>query len=68
MGFVLPVAVMLVHALRNPEAWVSPGPGQALVNTLVVGGVAAVLTVGAALFLVYGVRMAGGGCRGWCCR
>ncbi len=57
MGFVLPVGVIGSIALRNPEAWVSPGLGRALVNTLVTGGSAAVLTVGAALFLVYGARM-----------
>ncbi|NUB43664.1 iron ABC transporter permease [Fertoebacter nigrum] len=61
MGFLLPVGVMLVHGLRNLDAWVSPGLLRALVNTLVVGGAAAVLTVGAALFLVYGVRLAGRG-------
>jgi iron(III) transport system permease protein len=61
LGFVLPVAVMLDHSLANPEVWVAPGLLSALANTLLVGGVAAGLTVGAALFLVYAVRMAGGG-------
>ena len=61
IGFVLPVGVMLGHSLDNPEVWVAPGLLQALVNTLFVGGVAAVVTVGAALYLVYGVRMAGRG-------
>lgn len=61
IGFVLPVAVMLDLALRNPEAWVSPGLLAALGNTLLVGGLAAGLTVGGALFLVYGVRMMGRG-------
>lgn len=61
IGFVLPVAVMLGHSLDNPEVWVAPGLLQAFANTLLVGGVAAVLTVGAALYLVYGVRMAGRG-------
>jgi iron(III) transport system permease protein len=56
-GFVLPVAVIGAIALRNPEAWVSPGLGRALMNTLVTGGSAAMLTVAAALFLVYGARM-----------
>ena len=59
VGFVLPVAVMLGHSLKRPEAWISPDLGRALVNTLVTGGAAALLTVGAAVFLVYGVRMAG---------
>jgi len=58
-GFVLPVAVMASHGLRNPGAWVSPGLAQALANTLLVGGSAAALTVAAAVFLVYGVRLAG---------
>jgi iron(III) transport system permease protein len=59
MGFVLPVAVMLARALRAPEAWLAPGLLAALWNTLVVGGLASVATVGAALFLVYAVRMTG---------
>ena len=58
-GFVLPVAVMASHGLRNPGAWVSPGLAQALANTLLVGGVAAALTVAGAVFLVYGVRLSG---------
>lgn len=61
LGFLLPVGVMLDHSLKNPEVWVEPGLFDALGNTLVVGGLAAVLTVGAALFLVYAVRMAGRG-------
>lgn len=59
LGFLLPVGVILGIALRNLDAWVSPGLGRALINTLVSGGVAAGLTVSAALFLVYGVRLAG---------
>lgn len=58
IGFLLPVAVMLGHTLRRPDVWLQPGLGEALVNTLVVGGGAALATVGAALFLVYAVRMA----------
>jgi len=59
LGFVLPVAVMGWHALKRPDVWLSPGLGQAAVNTFVVAGAAALVTVGAALFLVYGVRLAG---------
>ena len=59
MGFVLPVAVITHYALANPEAWVGPGLARALAHTLSVGGATAVLTVGAALFMVYGVRMTG---------
>ena len=58
-GFVLPVAVMLVHALRSPQAWLSPALFRALANTLIVGGSAAALTVAAAVFMVYGVRLSG---------
>ena len=59
LGFVLPVAVMAGHALHKPEVWFAPGLAAAVVNTLFVGGLAALITVGAALFLVYGVRAAG---------
>ena len=59
LGFVLPVGVMGAHALQKPEAWFAPGLGAAVVNTLFVGGLAALITVGAALFLIYGLRMTG---------
>ncbi|MEO6300847.1 MAG: iron ABC transporter permease, partial [Paracoccaceae bacterium] len=59
MGFALPVGVMGWHAMRAPEVWLAPGLGQAVANTLVVGGTAAVVTVVAALLLVHGVRLAG---------
>lgn len=59
VGFILPVAVMAAHGFRRPEAWVSPDLFSALTNTLLTGGLAAVLTVGAAIFLVYGIRMIG---------
>lgn len=57
VGFALPVGVMLGHGLRNPDAWVSPGLGRALANTLVLGATAAALTVALALVLVFGARM-----------
>jgi iron(III) transport system permease protein len=59
VGFVVPVAVMARHAAAHPEAWFGPGLARALGNTLVVGGVAAVLTVLGAVFMVYGVRLTG---------
>ena len=59
MGFVLPVAVMLVHAFRRPDVWVAPGLLQALGNTVLAGGTAAIVTVIAAVFLVYGTRLIG---------
>ncbi|MBR9764725.1 MAG: iron ABC transporter permease [Rhodobacteraceae bacterium] len=59
LGFLLPGAVILSHALRVPEAWVDPGLLRALLHTLTVCGLAAVITVLAAVFLVYGVRLSG---------
>ena len=59
MGFALPVGVMTAHALQKPEVWFAPGLGSAVLNTLFVGGLAALITVGAALFLIYGLRMVG---------
>jgi iron(III) transport system permease protein len=59
VGFILPAGVILRHALANAGGWVAPGLGQALLNTLFVGGTAAVVTVVAALFLVYGVKLTG---------
>ena len=58
-GFVLPTGVMLSHALRNSDYWANPGLLRALANTVIVGGGAAVVTVLAAVFLVYGVRLTG---------
>lgn len=58
-GFVLPLAVIAGHALDKPETWFSAGLGRAFLNTLTVGGGAAVLTVAGAVFMVYGVRLTG---------
>ncbi|NJS40757.1 MAG: iron ABC transporter permease, partial [Rhodobacteraceae bacterium] len=55
-GFVLPVGVMLANSAAAPEGWLAPGLGEALLNTLVVAGLASLATVGAALFLVYALR------------
>lgn len=57
-GFVLPAGVMLSHAV-NSDSWLAPGLIRALWHTLATGGVAAVLTVTGALFMVYGVRLSG---------
>jgi iron(III) transport system permease protein len=58
-GFVLPAAVILSHAVDNLDAWADHGLLLALWHTVSVGGVAALVTVGAAVFLVYGVRLSG---------
>ncbi|MDF1803165.1 MAG: iron ABC transporter permease [Thalassobius sp.] len=59
MGFLLPAGVILSHALQNAERWSDPRLLQSLGNTLMVGGIAAVLTVVAGVFMVYGVRLSG---------
>ena len=58
IGFVVPVAVLASHAFDS-GTWVAPGLRRALAHTLAVGGAAAVVTVIAALFMVYGVRKSG---------
>lgn len=57
-GFVLPVAVLVSHALDARE-WAAPGLVKAFYHTLTTGGVAAVVTVLAGLFMVYGTRLSG---------
>ena len=59
LGFVLPVSVILHHALENSEQWTDPALLRAASNTLTVGGTAALVTVLAGVFLVYGVRLSG---------
>ncbi|MGH1416663.1 MAG: ABC transporter permease [Pelagimonas sp.] len=59
MGFLLPAGVILSHALDNAENWRDPALWEAGLNTLTVGGIAAVVTVAAGVFLVYGVRLTG---------
>ena len=58
-GFILPLSVMLFHSATAPEGWLAPGLLEAFTNTLVVGGLAALVTVAAAIFLVYALRMKG---------
>ena len=55
-GFLLPLGVMLSHTLDNLGALVDPGLIRALLNTVMVGALAAVSTVAAAVFMVFGVR------------
>ncbi len=59
MGFVLPMVVILSHAMDNVARWTDPDLLRALWNTLRVGGIAALMTVFAGVFLVYGVRLSG---------
>ncbi|GGL65090.1 ABC transporter permease [Wenxinia marina] len=57
-GFVLPVAVLVSHALDAGE-WAAPGLIRALTHTLTVGGAAAAITVALGLFMSYGARLSG---------
>jgi iron(III) transport system permease protein len=57
IGFVLPASVIAAHALENAERWSDPGLIRAMLNTLTVGSIAACVTVLAAIFMVYGVRL-----------
>ena len=60
-GFVLPVLVMAALSLSAPAVWLQPGLVEAALNTALVGGLAAIITVGAAVILVFGLRMGNGG-------
>ena len=59
LGFVLPTSVLLSHVLDAPEVWISQGLLSALGTSVLVGGVAAVVTVLGGVFMVYGVRLSG---------
>lgn len=59
LGFGLPVMVMGWHAVVQADGWLAPGLLRAFLNTVTVAGLAAFITVGLALVMVYGVRMAG---------
>lgn len=59
LGFVLPGGVILSLALENAGEWLDPRLIAAVRNSLAVAGVAACLTVGLSLVLVYGVRLTG---------
>jgi iron(III) transport system permease protein len=59
-GFVLPVLVMAGLSLAAPDVWLKPGLGAAALNTALVGGLAALITVGGAVALVFGLRLGHG--------
>ncbi|WP_322865961.1 ABC transporter permease [Aquicoccus sp. G2-2] len=59
MGFVLPAGVILSRALGHPELWLHGDILSALWNTVTVGGIAALVTVLAGVFMVYGARISG---------
>ncbi len=57
LGFALPVGVMAGLSLTSPSVWAKTGLWGAALNTAIVGGIAAALTVAAAVVLVFGIRM-----------
>ncbi|WP_204114729.1 ABC transporter permease [Shimia biformata] len=59
VGFVLPMGVIMSHAVENAERWRDTELVAALWNTITVGGIAALVTVTLGVFLVYGVRLSG---------
>ena len=58
IGFVMPVAVLISHAFDAAQ-WAAPDLQKAILRTVSVAGIAAVLTVLGGLFMVYGVRLSG---------
>jgi len=61
LGFVLPAGVILSHAVGDAGVWRDRGLLDALWNTVSIGGIAAVITVLAGVFMVYGARLSGRG-------
>ncbi len=57
-GFVLPVGVLLSHSF-DADQWVEPGLARALLHSVLVGGVAALLCVVLGVAMVYGARLSG---------
>jgi iron(III) transport system permease protein len=60
VGFVLPLAVILKHALTQRGGWVDPGLLRAFLHTLTTAGAAALICVAGALVMVYAVRLSRG--------
>ncbi len=58
-GFVIPLVVLGDHALQHVDEWLNPDLFVAVRNTLFTGTIAALTTVIAAGFMVYGVRLSG---------
>lgn len=59
IGFVLPVSIMAWHALGQTSLWSEQALLRAIVTSLGLGLTAALITVGAAVIMVYGIRQRG---------
>ncbi|MGB0512575.1 MAG: ABC transporter permease, partial [Paracoccaceae bacterium] len=57
IGFVIPTSVLGWHALNHLDEWTNPALIKALLNTLRVATIAALITVFAGVVMVYGVRL-----------
>jgi iron(III) transport system permease protein len=57
VGFFMPLAIMLFHALDNPSLWLLSDLWVATFTTIWVGAVAAVVTVFGGVILIYMVRL-----------
>jgi iron(III) transport system permease protein len=57
IGFLMPFAIMLNHALKNPELWLETDLWGAAFTTVWVGVIAAILTVTGGVILIYAVRL-----------
>jgi len=57
IGFIMPLSIMLSHALQNPEFWLHTDLWTATFTTIWVGTVAAILTVAGGVILIYAVRL-----------
>ena len=58
-GFILPFFVLLNLGYGNLDLWINPSLISAIKNTLLVSGLAALITVTLALLMVYGIRLSG---------
>ena len=58
-GFILPFLVLLNLGYGNLDLWINASLISAIKNTLIVSGLAALITVTLALLMVYGIRLSG---------
>ena len=57
LGFLMPVSIILYHSVSRVEIWSDMTLWASAVNTLYVSFTAAVITVAAAVMLVFGIRV-----------
>ena len=58
-GFILPFVVLLNLGYGNLDLWINASLISAIKNTLIVSGLAALITVTLALLMVYSIRLSG---------